>query len=148
MLEDNDISCLNKDISCKEINAALFAMGSFKAPGEDGYPAAFFKKNWPVVGQDLCDFLKKAWRDEQMVSSINNTLIVLIPKMDKPEFISQFCPIGLCNTIYKCLTKITANRTEPLLNKYVYPIQASFVPGRNIQDNIIIAHELTHSMKK
>ena len=35
-----------------------------------------------------------------------------------------------------------------MLPKLIFPWQAGFVPGRLIQDNSIIAHELIHSMKK
>lgn len=38
------------------------------------------------------------------------------------------------------------NRIKPFLDKIISPFQGSFVPGRNIQDNIIIAKEMFHSM--
>uniref|UniRef100_A0A2N9HKF9 Reverse transcriptase domain-containing protein n=1 Tax=Fagus sylvatica TaxID=28930 RepID=A0A2N9HKF9_FAGSY len=41
-----------------------------------------------------------------------------------------------------------ANRLKPLLHKLVSPWQAAFTPGRNIQDNSIIAQEIIHSMDK
>lgn len=41
---------------------------------------------------------------------VNETDICLIPKIVKPEFISQFRPISLCNTVYIILTKVVVNR--------------------------------------
>ncbi|XP_026399549.1 uncharacterized protein LOC113295424 [Papaver somniferum] len=37
---------------------------------------------------------------------------------------------------------------KPLLSKMISPFQAAYVPGRNIQDNVIIGHELVHTMKR
>ncbi|XP_026435095.1 uncharacterized protein LOC113332802 [Papaver somniferum] len=37
---------------------------------------------------------------------------------------------------------------KPLMEKIISPTQAAFVPKRYINDNIVIVHELIHSMKK
>lgn len=34
-----------------EVKRALFEMGSNKAPGPDGFHAAFFQRNWDIVGR-------------------------------------------------------------------------------------------------
>uniref|UniRef100_A0A2N9F7H7 Reverse transcriptase domain-containing protein n=1 Tax=Fagus sylvatica TaxID=28930 RepID=A0A2N9F7H7_FAGSY len=64
----------------------------------------------------------------------------------KPELIQQFRPIGLCNTIYKAITKVLVNRLKPYLSDVVHPLQASFVPGRKASDNVILVQEIIHSM--
>ena len=33
------------------------------------------------------------------------------------------------------------------MNKIIHPLQGAFVEGRSIHDNILIAHEVSHSMK-
>jgi hypothetical protein len=40
-----------------------------------------------------------------------------------------------------------ANRLKPLLSKFIFPFQTTFVPGRHIQDNSILSHEMLHSLK-
>ncbi|XP_025702516.1 uncharacterized protein [Arachis hypogaea] len=45
-------------------------------------------------------------------------------------------------------TWIIVNRLKPALKDRISPFQSSFVPGRIIHDNILIAKELTHTMKK
>lgn len=48
----------------------------------------------------------------------------------------------------KIIAKILANRLRPLLSKLISPMQAGIVPGRLIQENTILVHEIIHSMKK
>ncbi|GAU36844.1 hypothetical protein TSUD_213680 [Trifolium subterraneum] len=132
-------------VECKR---ALFDMGPNKAPGEDGYPALFFQHYWEIVGDSLHQYVNQVWSNPSLISSINNTMLVVIHKVDKPEFVSQFRPIALCNVTYKIITKIIVNRIKPLLNSIISPYQSSFIPGRTIHHNIIVAQEMVHSMSK
>ena len=50
------------------------------------------------------------------LEDINKTLLVLIPKNEKHEFLNQFRPISLYNIIYKCITKVLVNRLKPMLS--------------------------------
>lgn len=117
----------------------MFNIGAYKAPGEDGFPIVFYQYNWEIVGSSILDFTNSVWSNPELLHEVNSMLLVLIPKVDHPEFINQFRPIALCNVIYKCITKIIVNRIKPFLDKIISPYQGSFVPGRNIHDNIIIA---------
>lgn len=78
---------------------------------------------------------------------MNKSLICLIPKQHQPEFISQFRPICLSNVIFKVVTKVIANCLKILMGDLVGDWQASFIPGRQMTDNIIVAQELAHSMR-
>ncbi|CAL9013233.1 unnamed protein product [Prunus brigantina] len=60
---------------------------------------------------------------------------------------SRFRPIGLCNTLYKVVSKILVNKLVPIMPKIISPNQVSFVPGSQIVDNVIIAQELLHKFR-
>ena len=75
---------------------------------------------------------------------VNNTAIVLIPKVDNPSKLMEFRPISLCNVIYKVVAKCLVNRLRPLLVDIISPEQSAFVPGRMITDNALIAFECIH----
>lgn len=77
----------------------------------------------------------------------NHTFIALIPKRLGASAIHHFRPISLCNIIYKIISKLLANRLKPFLSKIISLFQIAFVPGRHIQDNSILFHEMLHSLK-
>ncbi|XP_016755376.1 uncharacterized protein [Gossypium hirsutum] len=60
---------------------------------------------------------------------------------------SQLRPISLCSVLYKLVMKIIANRFKIIFPKIIGQEQASFIAGRSIIDNVIIAQKVLHSMR-
>jgi hypothetical protein len=139
---------LLKQFEEKEIKEALFQMFSTKAPSPNGFPAHFFQRHWDLCGAEVTSLVMWILRGEDDPSVINNTFIVLIPKVASPEELGQFRPISLCNVIYKIALKVVANRLMVILPEVISEEQSAFVPGRMITDNIITAFECLHFMKR
>lgn len=83
-----------------------------------------------------------------MLRETNETFIALIPKTERPERVSQFHPISLCNTSYKLISKCLVRRLQPLMNHLIGDNQNAFIPIRSIHDNCVIAHEMLSFIKK
>jgi hypothetical protein len=79
--------------------------------------------------------------------ALNATFLTLVPKEEKVVDPNKFYPISLCNVIYKIISKVIAMRLKPLLPTLIAPEQSRYVEGRQIMDNIILAHEVAHSLK-
>lgn len=98
-------------------------------------------------GNNLLQLITSALRDGVINPVLNRTLVVLIPKIQGPEKISQFRPISLCTVPLKIITKLLVDRLRPFLPKLVKKTQSSFVPGRHTTDNIILVQEALHTMR-
>jgi hypothetical protein len=129
------------DFSDKEIADALFQLGPLKAPGKDGFPARFLQRNWLQLKEEVMEGVKEFFRSGVMPPGVNETVVVLIPKVDEPKRMMEFRPISLCNVIYKVVSKCLVNRLRPVLGEIISPEQSAFVPGRLITDNALIAFE-------
>lgn len=57
-------------------------------------------------------------------------------------------PIALCNVVYKIIAKVCSNRLKNLLSEIIDESQSTFVPNRNITDNVLIACESLHYMRQ
>jgi hypothetical protein len=97
-----EMNCrLLQPCTSKEAGIALQQMGPFKAPGPDGFSAAFYQQNWPSIGNEVCSAISDFIQLGHMDGEINSTNIVLIPKKTNPVSVKDFRPISLCNVICK-----------------------------------------------
>src|SRR4051812_43067631 len=122
-------------------------MEPWKAPGIDGYQAGFYQTSWSIVGEDVCNTVINYFERGTIDKEFNRTIIHLIPKLETPTSITQFRPISLCTVIYKIVTKLIVNKLKIVIPSIVGPAQTSFVSGRHITENIIIAQEVIHTMR-
>lgn len=135
---------LCKEFSDQEIANAIFQIGPIKASGPDGIPVRFYQRNWGVLKDDIVRAVKDFFLSRIMPEGVNDTAIVLIPKVDQPMKLKDFRPISLCNVLYKVVSKCLVNRLRPLLDELVSQSQSAFVPGRMITDNALLAFECFH----
>lgn len=94
-------TALCKPYTEEEISYALFQIGPLKAPGPDGLPARFFQRNWGLPKEYIIPVVPKFFETCIMPECVNDTSIVLIPKVNYPDSLKDFRPISLCNILYK-----------------------------------------------
>jgi hypothetical protein len=139
---------LSAPFIAKDVQRALFMMGPSKALGPDGFNAGFFQLHWDILGPSITVAVLDFLNGGDMPEELNRTTICLIPKVKNPQEMKQFRLISLCNVLYKICSKIIANRLPPFLDEIISEEQSAFVPGRLITDNVLIAYDCNHYLKR
>ncbi|XP_022028823.1 uncharacterized protein LOC110929940 [Helianthus annuus] len=132
----------------KMVQDAVWACGSDRAPGPDGFSFKFIKRFWEQLkhkfGGVLNDFYERAFIER----GCNASFIALIPKVKNPQSVEEFRPISLIGVIYKIIAKILAFRLKKVIPSLVNPVQTAFVEGRSIFDGPLITSEIISWAKK
>ncbi|KAM1551667.1 hypothetical protein ACFX10_043770 [Malus domestica] len=129
-----------------EIIEAAYQIPPTRSPGPDGFSGCFYQDHWGTVGTDVVKIVKAFWHSGSLLHKLNYTNLVLILKVKCPKNMTQYRPIALCNVIYKIIAKVLTNRLKKVMPKVIGENQSAFVAGKQIQDNILVVHEVLHSL--
>ncbi|KAF3774611.1 retrotransposable element ORF2 protein [Nymphaea thermarum] len=142
---DADNVQLLQPISEEEVTTIVWSLDKDSAAGPDGFPNYFFQECWEMVRTEVVHVVQNFFSYGQLVRSVNETMICLIPKKDNSKKVEDFRPISLCNTTYKIIVKVIVNRMRGILSRIINVNQAAFSKGRHIHDNINWVNEIINS---
>lgn len=134
LLQQELLPDLDGPFTIEEIDAVLKDMPMDHAPGLDGFNGVFIKKCWLLIRDDFIRLCRDFHSGNPDISSINGSLITLIPKKDHPQTVNDYRPISFLNYSLKFLTKLLANRLQHIILQVVHSNQYGFIKGRTIQD--------------
>jgi hypothetical protein len=142
-----DNAALALSFSREELEEVLAGTKTATAPGPDGFPVAFFKKNWALLKDMVFQILNGFALGTMDMSRLNFGILSLLPKVVGADSIKQFRPIALINVIFKFVPKAVANRLSLVANRIIAPTQTAFIKGRLILDGALSLHEIIHELK-
>lgn len=134
--------------SSEEISKTLFKLNKNKSPGPDGLTDGFFKSAWQILGPKLIRSIQSFFVSGFLTPAANATILTLIPKRIGASALSDYRPISCCNTVFKIISKLLVKRLKPLLSSLILPNQTSFVQGRLLVENTVLASEIVHGYHK
>lgn len=138
---------LTAPITNDEIKRAAFGIKGSSAPREDGLTGIFYQRFWHIVGPSLSEKVRGFFQSATIPPGWNHTQLCLLHKIIKPTRMKYMRPISLCSVHYKIILKILSERLKRLLPLIISDTQGAFVLGRSIRDNILVAHEMVHSLR-
>lgn len=121
IIPNEKMQLLEGEYTKEDVYLALKSMGSWKAPGPDGFQAGFYQKAWSIAGDDLSTMVLNILRGGNMRPELAEALLVLIPKKHNLGNITQFRPISFCNVTFKLVTKVLVNRLKMILPDVISP---------------------------
>ena len=145
-LEDNTM--LTTVPSSDEVKRAVFDLNGDSAPGPDGFSGHFYHHFWHIIGADVVKSTQHFFVHNYIMPNMNSNLLILIPKVQGADRLDNFRPIALANFQFKIITKILGDRLGTIAPKIMSTHQRGFIPGRSIQDCIMIASEAINMLHR
>ena len=124
-----------------ECLTALRLMQAGKSPGSDGLPAEFYLHFWTCIADDFMDVIEFCLARGRLTDSMSGAILSLLFKKGDKEDIKNWRPISLLNTDYKIASKALSLRLRGVLQHIMHPDQSCSVPGRSINDNLILIRD-------
>ena len=141
---DNSFKGLcESDFKIDELDSVMFKMALNKSPGTDGLTTNFYQFFWKDVRDLLFDALKECIEKKELMSTMKQGLITLIPKPGKDKrILDNLRPITLLNTDYKIFSGAIAARLKEGISSLISETQSGFLKGRLIHNNIRLVLDL------
>lgn len=92
-------------------------------------PSKFHMAAWEVIGGIVTSAVQEFFVSGCFLKEINDTLITLVPKCQSPMRVTGYRPIACCNSIYKIIAKILANRQNKCLRGIINPSKVHLLSG-------------------
>ncbi|KAI0502609.1 hypothetical protein KFK09_017564 [Dendrobium nobile] len=135
VINENDQAGLDAEFTREELLAIIQNSSCNIAPGVDG------------ISEDIWLAVNHFMVSGDMPISWNETIIVLIPKIQNPQEVTNYRPICLCLTIYKIIANMLLSRLELVIHKLISTDQAAFIKGRSLSDHVLLAQEIFNNFR-
>ncbi|WOK95078.1 hypothetical protein Cni_G03785 [Canna indica] len=137
---------LVKPFSADEVWGVISSLPNGKSPAIDDFTSEFYKHYWGIIKPSYLNCLDNFFESAFLPFKWNKTMLTFIHKKANPSTIREFRPIALCNLNYRILAKLLAKRIQTVVHNLVSPAQSTFIKGRSIHDNILLAQAISHSI--
>lgn len=134
LLPHVDLTGIDACFTEVEIWATIKELPSDRAPGPDGFTAAFYKAAWEIIKPDILNAFNTLWSlDARSFYLLNDALMILLRKNAQLLRRKTTCQSASCIASAKSLPNAWLVGLLP--KELVAQNQSAFVKGRSIHDN-------------
>lgn len=121
------VNWLKGQVSDEEIKKVIFQCNPLKAPGLDGYNAAFFSIKLGYLDVEVTNAISTFFKTGKLIKELNHTFLILALKSTNASQLSDYRPISCCNVFYKFISKVLANWLQQVIEELNSPNQNAFL---------------------
>ena len=130
-----DRAKMDRKISEEEVRNTLKSTRNNVSPGHGGFGGVFYEVFWKFLKTIVVGAINKIYENGELPITLRLGVIALIPKGEKDQqFITNWRPITLLETLYKLISATLANRLKPTLDKIIGKSQMTYILGRYIAE--------------
>ena len=129
------------EMTVEELGEALRTLQNGKAPGEDGFPAEFWKFFWADLSSDFKGVAECAYESGRLPASMRGGVIRLLYKKGDKLEVGNYRPVTLVGADYKIISRVIARRMSKVMPELIHEDQTC-VPGRRITTNLHILRDV------
>ena len=133
---------LTENITIEELEKVISSTANNKSPGIDGIPFEFYKTFWDTIKYEFYQIIHGIITYNLSYSQ-KTAIIILNPKDESTNHLSNWRPISLTTCDYKIFTKIIANRLKCIMSSIISPEQFC-CPGKSIVDCNTLVRDIVH----
>jgi endonuclease/exonuclease/phosphatase family protein len=129
-VSEDQVALLEAMPTREEIKAAVWACGTDKAPGYDGFNFKGIREMWDSIQEDVFTFVIDLLENGSNARAVNITWVTLIPKVSCPGSIDDFRPISMVGALYKIVSKLLSLRLKDVIAPLIDESQSAFMMDR------------------
>lgn len=118
------------------------------SPRPDDLNRIFYRVVWHIIKIDVCESIREFFEEGRLPQGYTSTHLSLIPKKANSDNFSDLRPISVCNFNYTVIAKIIVERLNHILPHIISEEQIGFIKEKSIQENIVLAQEMTADIDK
>ena len=111
-----------------------------KASGSDGIQVVLFQILKDDAVKMLHSICQQIWKTQQWPQDWKRSIFILIPKKGNAKECSNYHTVALISHASKVMLKILQARLQQYVNHELLDVQAGFIKGRGIRDQIANIH--------
>lgn len=96
------------------------------------FDSFFYKRYGSFLRFYLGEVFAEFFQGLDHIGRLDYANLVLIPKKDDADYISDYHPISLLNTSFKLITKVLSNCLHTFMKSLLSPSQSAFTKDRSL----------------
>jgi hypothetical protein len=118
--QPRDLNHLDLPFTHEDIKNTIMKAPKEKALGPDGFIEPFFSHCWEIIKEDIVNAVNQIYSlNQHGMHFLIQAFVVLIPKKENSQAVSDFRPISLTHSFAKIITKLLAKRLAPVLDNLI-----------------------------